>query len=249
MSTLRVAMWSGPRNISTAMMRAFENRSDCAVVDEPFYAAYLAATGLAHPGREAVLRSQPADWRVVAAALCEDAPAPLYYQKHMSQHLLPHMDLGFTARLVNCFLIREPRRMVVSYARVRGDFSLEELGLPQQRALFERECERLGEAPPVLDAALTLADPPAVLRRLCARLGIDFTPRMLRWPAGPRASDGVWGPHWYDAVWRSTGFAAPPQAPARAEGAASLPAAQEALCAEAEAFYAALRPYAIGAGD
>ena len=239
--TLRVAMWSGPRNISTAMMRAFENRSDCAVVDEPFYAAYLQATGLEHPAREAVLRSQSTDWREVAAGLCTDAPAPVYYQKHMTQHLLPEMDLAFTEQLTNCFLIREPRRIIASYARIRPEFTLEELGLPQQQRLFERECQRLGEVPPVLDSTLTLANPRGVLGALCARLGIPFREAMLSWPAGPRDSDGVWAPHWYASVWESTGFAAAPSA----EEAGDLPRALAALGDAAEHIYRGMRAHAL----
>jgi hypothetical protein len=245
MDTLRIAMWSGPRNISTAMMRAFENRPDCAVIDEPFYAAYLAATGLEHPAREAVLRSQPTDWRAVASSLSQADPAPVYYQKHMTQHLLPEMDLAFTECLLNCFLIREPRRIIASYARVRPQFTLQELGLPQQRALFERECQRLGAAPPVIDAGRVLADPRGTLSRLCARIGIEFSERMLHWPAGPRDSDGVWAPHWYAAVWRSTGFvAARPGEEEKATGD-SLTAAQEAMCVHAEGFYRDMLIHAV----
>lgn len=242
MDCLRIAMWSGPRNISTAMMRSFENRDDCAVIDEPFYAAYLAATGIDHPGRNEILASQPRDWREVAAALCSDCPAPVYYQKHMTQHLLPAMDLAFTAQLRNCFLIRDPRRIIVSYARVRPEFELEELGFPQQQALFERECDRLGQAPPVLDAELTLADPAAVLGQFCTALGLAFDPGMLQWPAGPRDSDGVWAPHWYASVRQSTGFAQPA---AQASAAPALSAAQERLCEVAQRSYERLRPFAL----
>ncbi|MEO0436405.1 MAG: HAD family hydrolase [Pseudomonadota bacterium] len=207
-SCLRVAMWSGPRNISTAMMRSFENRSDCEVVDEPFYAAYLVKTGLEHPGSHEIVASQPTTWQAVADRLITEHPAPVYFQKHMTQHLLPGMDLSFTKQLSNCFLIRDPARIILSYARVRPTFSLEELGIPQQVALFDAECERLGEPPPVLDAALTLANPECVLRKLCWKLGIHFEERMLRWPAGPRDSDGVWSPYWYSRVLKSTGFEA-----------------------------------------
>ncbi len=245
MACRRIAMWSGPRNISTAMMRAFENRPDCAVVDEPFYAAYLAITDVDHPAREAVLASQPQDWRVVADALVSGEPAPIYYQKHMCQHILPDMDLAFTEHLTNCFLIREPRRIIASYARVRPEFTLEELGFPQQLALFERERERLGEAPPVLDAVKTLEDPRGVLKLLCAQVGIPFSETMLTWPAGPRSSDGVWAPHWYEAVWKSTGFAAPP-AP-EAGGRVELDERLEAMCREATEIYAAMAPFALGA--
>jgi hypothetical protein len=271
MDCLRLAMWSGPRNISTAMMRAFENRADCAVVDEPLYAAYLDATSIDHPGREDILASQPRDWREVANALCTESPAPLYYQKHMTQHLLPDMDLDFTSQLRNCFLIRDPRRIIASYARVRPQFELEELGFVQQQRLFERECDRLGYAPPVLDAELTLADPAGVLQAFCDRLGIAFDSNMLRWPAGPRDSDGVWAPHWYAAVWQSTGFSAPDAAPNAATGLAvaqpsqlarpasgqapdpapdsalspALSPAQERLNEAAQESYSLLRTYAI----
>ena len=243
----RIAMWSGPRNISTAMMRAFENRADCAVIDEPLYAAYLHGTGLAHPARDQVLNSQSADWRVVVAALTGAAPAPVYYQKHMAQHLLPAMDLSFTEALLNCFLIREPRRIIASYARVRASFALQELGFSQQKRLFDRECERLGEAPPVLDAALVLRNPRAVLARLCQRLGLPFDRAMLRWPPGPRDSDGVWAPHWYAAVWQSTGFGAPRRESAAPVRAAALTAQQEKLCERAEEYYRAMRTHALGA--
>jgi hypothetical protein len=243
MQTQRIAMWSGPRNISTAMMRSFENRPDCAVIDEPFYAAYLATTGYQHPGQDDILASQPQDWRVVAAALCSDAPAALYYQKHMTQHILPQMDLSFSEQLSNCFLIREPRRIIASYARVRPQFQLEELGFPQQLRLFERECERLGSAPPVLDAAVTLADPRRVLGALCRALDIAFDERMLSWPAGPRDSDGVWAPHWYDSVWSSTGFA--PTQGTEEDVVPVLSYEQSLLCEKAERIYQRMLPHVL----
>lgn len=204
----RIAMWSGPRNISTAMMRAWENRGDCAVADEPLYAAYLAATGADHPGREEVIAAGETDWRRVTAALTGPIPGgkPLWYQKHMTHHLLPEMARGWIAELVNVFLIRDPAEVVASYRKVRADVSPEAIGLPQELALFEAEADRLGEAPPVIDADAFLRAPEAQLRALCARLGIAFTARMLRWPPGPRASDGVWAPYWYVAVQASTGF-------------------------------------------
>ncbi|WP_439100672.1 HAD family hydrolase [Congregibacter sp.] len=243
MTVKRVAMWSGPRNISTAMMRSFENRSDSAVVDEPLYAAYLAETGLEHPGGADILASQSQDWREVAGGLCSEEPAALYYQKHMTQHILPGMDLSFTEKLTNCFLIREPRRIIASYARVRSDFTLEELGFAQQAALFERECERLGEVPPVLDAALTLSDPRAVLSQLCERLSLPFEEAMLQWPSGPRDSDGVWAPHWYASVWSSTGFATP--AESSVEESAVLSAEQDQMCAQAQQMYERMLPHAL----
>jgi hypothetical protein len=213
--TVRVAMWSGPRNISTAMMRAFENRPDCAVVDEPFYAAYLAQTGLDHPMRDAVLASQPTDWRVVADALVSDDPALVFYQKHMTHHMLPGFGLDWTGRCVNAFLIRDPTAVLGSYVEKRAEVTLDDIGAVRQRELFEREADRLGRAPPVVEGADVLADPRGMLTRLCAALGIPFREEMLAWPAGRRASDGVWAPAWYEAVERSTGFAAPDRNTAR----------------------------------
>lgn len=249
MSIVRIAMWSGPRNISTALMRAFENRADCAVVDEPFYGYYLRATGLEHPAGDAVMASMSCDWRTVARQLCEELPATadpascrVFYQKHMTQHILPDMAMDWTDALSNCFLIREPRRIIASYARVRPQFAIEELGFPQQWDLFQRVADRLGEAPPVIDSAQALRAPEQTLRALCTRLGIPFSERMLHWPAGPRNSDGVWAPHWYAAVESSTGFQ--PVSEALLADIA-VPPECEALCAQAEDIYARLHHYAL----
>ena len=212
--TVRIAMWSGPRNISTAMMRSFENRPDCAVVDEPFYAAYLAQTGLDHPMRDEVLVSQSQDWRVVAASLAADEPAAVWYQKHMTHHMLPGFGIDWMAACRNAFLIRDPQAVLASYIVKRAEVTLEDIGVVRQRELFDREADRLGAPPPVVEGTDVLADPAAVLRRLCEALGIPFTDEMLKWPAGPRESDGVWAPAWYEAVERTTGFEAPDRAPA-----------------------------------
>lgn len=210
---VRIAMWSGPRNISTAMMRAFENRPDTAVVDEPFYAAYLAHTGLDHPMRAEVLASQPTDWREVARAMTGPAPdgRPVLYQKQMSHHMLPGFGLEWMDACVNAFLIRPPEQVLASYARKRAEVALEDIGVVRQAELFDRVCDRLGQTPPVVEGADVLADPRGTLGALCAALGIPFLDAMLSWPAGGRDSDGVWAPAWYDAVERSTGFAAPPR--------------------------------------
>lgn len=209
MSGLRIAMWSGPRNISTAMMRAWENREDTAVVDEPFYAHYLQATGVNHPGREEVLKSQSKDAEEVASLLTGPIPdgKAIWYQKHMTQHMLPDMPLDWLDQVTNCFLIRDPEQVVASFTIQRPDAAAWELGFEQQSRLFDHVCDKLGHAPPVIDAADVLKDPRGTLSVLCAQLDIPFTDRMLHWPPGPRASDGVWAPHWYAAVERSTGFA------------------------------------------
>jgi hypothetical protein len=208
MNPIRIAAWSGPRNISTAMMRAWENRPDCAVVDEPLYAHYLQATGLDHPAREAVIAAGDTDARRVAAWLCGPVPGgrAIWYQKHMSHHLLPGMDTAWVHGLTNVFLIRDPALVVASYVKSRAQVVPADIGLLQQLELFDAVAGRLGAAPPVVDAERFLKAPEAQLRTLCARLGVPFSERMLSWPAGPRASDGVWAPHWYDAVWKSTGF-------------------------------------------
>lgn len=214
--TIRIAMWSGPRNISTAMMRAFENRPDAAVSDEPFYAASLAATGADHPMREAVIASQPTDPARVAEDLTGPVPdgRTVWYQKHITHHMQPDFPLDWSRHMVNCFLIRAPEAVLASYTQKWDAVSLEAIGVPMQAALFEREADRLGHAPPVIDAADVLADPRGVLTALCRACGIPFSEAMLAWPPGRRASDGVWAPAWYDAVERSTGFKAPKEKPA-----------------------------------
>lgn len=202
-------MWSGPRNISTALMRAWEHRGDCTVSDEPLYAHYLAATGLDHPAAAEVIAAGDTDVRRVAAALSTGpvpGGQPVWYQKHMTHHLLPGMDTGWVHGLVNVFLIRDPALVVASYVKSRASVVAADIGLLQQAALFDAVAQRLGHAPPVLDAERFLRDPRTQLHGLCTQLGIGYTDRMLAWPPGPRASDGVWAPHWYAAVWQSTGF-------------------------------------------
>lgn len=215
---LRVAMWSGPRNISTAMMRAFENRSDTAVWDEPFYAYYLAKTGLHHPMHEAVIAAgESEDWRKVVEQ-CTTAPlAPnrhgaqpgIHYQKHMTHHMLPEIDLGWLDGVTNAFLIRKPEAVLASYHDRHTQIELRDVGFQEQADLFDRVADKTGAAPAVLDSDDVLADPEGALQRLCASLSIAFDPAMLSWPAGKRDSDGVWAAHWYASVEASTGLAKP----------------------------------------
>lgn len=207
---VRIAMWSGPRNISTAMMRAFENRPDCAVVDEPFYACYLAHSDVEHPMQEAVLASQPTQWSAVTAALRAPLPAgvTVQYQKHMTHHMLEDPDPQWIAEVQHGFLVRNPADMVASYVNKRGSVTVEDLGLPRQVALYQTIAERTGQRPPIIEASEVLQNPELALRQLCDRFGIAFTPHMLNWPTGLRDSDGVWASHWYNAVAASTGFGA-----------------------------------------
>jgi hypothetical protein len=205
---VRVAMWSGPRNISTAMMRAFENRPDTVVVDEPLYAAFLARTGLDHPMRDAVLDSQPTEVAAAIAGLA--APLPpgrqVHYAKHMAHHVSRDMDLSWTLEFRNVLLVRDPVEVVASYVRAREACEPDDIGLLQQGWLLDFWHEGLAEVP-VIDAGDFLRAPEPHLRWLCDWLGIPFTERMLSWPSGPRESDGAWAPHWYAAVRASTGFA------------------------------------------
>ncbi|HEX3337537.1 MAG TPA: hypothetical protein VHS54_13830 [Jatrophihabitans sp.] len=198
---VRLAVWSGPRNISTALMRSWENRPDCRVVDEPLYAYYLAETGLNHPARAEVIAAGETSWPVVVAELTGPVIG-VYYQKHMTHHLIPQLPRDWIPALTNVLLIRDPAEVVASYVRSRTDIVAEDIGLVQQTELFDQ----LGASTPVIDAADFLRAPETYLRWLCAYVGIDFVAAMLRWPPGPRESDGVWAAHWYDAVLASTGF-------------------------------------------
>jgi hypothetical protein len=207
----RIAMWSGPRNISTAMMRSFGNRPDCTVWDEPFYAFYLQATGIVHPLGEAVIAAGEIDWRAVARR-CAEGPedgSAVFYQKHMTHHLLPQVDRRFLLRLANAFLIRTPERVLASYAAKRAEVTLADIGFLEQAEIFETVADARGAVPPVIDAEDVLEDPRGILSALCAALGLEFREEMLSWRAGPRASDGAWAPHWYGAVIASTGFRRP----------------------------------------
>jgi sulfotransferase family protein len=224
---VRVAMWSGPRNVSTALLRSFGARADTLVVDEPLYAHYLAVTGLDHPGRSAVLASQPTRWEEVATALTGPLPDGIgvHYQKHMAHHLLPGVGRAWIGRLSNAFLIRDPAHVVASYAKVRGAPILADLGYAQQVELFR------SYGGPVVDAADLLLDPAGTLERLCGGLGIAFDPAMLSWPPGRRPTDGVWAVHWYAAVEASTGFAPYDPRPAQ------VPAHLRNLVDEARPYY------------
>ena len=205
---VRLAVWSGPRNISTALMRSWENRPDTVVVDEPLYAYYLNETGLAHPGRDGVIAAGPTDWRAAVAELILSggAGADVYYQKHMAQHLIPDLPLDWILGLHNVMLIRDPFEVAASYAQSRPDLVADDLGATAQLRLFDY-LGAAGVVPPVIDATDFLKAPERHLRWLCDSIAVPFLPAMLNWPAGPRATDGVWAPHWYAAVERSTGFA------------------------------------------
>lgn len=207
---MRIAMWSGPRNLSTAMMYAFGARGDCAVIDEPFYAAYLAATGLKHPMREEILSAQPISPQEVADGLIGPVPngLPHYYQKHMTHHMLADVPRDWMRSVVNVFLIRHPARVIASYAAKRESPTFDDIGFGQQTELYDM-VQAFDPDPPVIDSGDIRRDPETVLRALCRRIGLPFTSRMLHWSKGGHPDDGVWAPHWYGAVWQSEGFAGP----------------------------------------
>jgi len=208
-------MWSGPRNLSTAMMRSFGNRADTFVSDEPYYGAFLTDSGAPHPLREEVIAAMDCDWASVARALSGPVPgdAPIWYQKHMWHHMVGPIGYDDFAGFTHAFLIRSPERMIASYLRKRDAAAFEDFGLAIQADFFDREADRLGEAPPVVDASDVLADPEATLGALCTRLAIPFDPAMLDWPPGRRATDGPWAPYWYQVVEASTGFGPPDAEP------------------------------------
>lgn len=219
-------------------MRSFSSRADCVVSDEPFYAAYLAAGNLPHPGRAEVLTSQPQDWQLVARQLSEGpAPAdrPVWYQKQMAQHMRAEMLGPWLDRLEHAFLVRHPARVIASYLKVFPSMTLAETGLPWQLRLFEHLLAGRGSPPVVIDAGDLRRDPERTLRRLCRGLAIAWDPAMLRWPAGAHPRDGVWGVHWYDGIWRSTGFESP------AGDEPPLPEPDVPFLSEAIAMYDALR--------
>ena len=203
-------MWSGPRNISTALMRSFENRNDTFVSDEPFYAHFLKQTGVGHPMRDEVIKSGNSNWDAVSDYLTNTIPdgKSIWYQKHMTQHNLPGVDLKWAEKVLNCFLIRDPKEVILSYTKKYEISSVYQLGFPQQFDLFTRLREKRGVAPIVLDSKDILIDPKSMLKNLCRKLGIPFTNKMLGWPKGRRNSDGIWGKYWYNAVEQSTSFQA-----------------------------------------
>ena len=194
-------MWSGPRNISTAMMYAFGNRADFTVWDEPFYGAYLAETGVDHPMRAEVLSACETDAGRVSQQICEFQGNVVL--KLMTFHMCDGFPLDWAVDCVHIHLLRHPARVVASYMAKRENPDMRDIGFAHQAELFRRF------PGPVVESAVLRADPEQVLRALCSEIGLDFDPAMLAWPAGPKPFDGVWAAHWYDAVHRSEGFAGP----------------------------------------
>ena len=209
MEPVRIAMWSGPRNISTAMMRAWGNRPDTVVIDEPFYAYYLERTRKDHPGAGEIVAQGETDWGKIVTRLSKDRLPPgnrVFFQKQMTHHLLPEICREWIVDLTNCFLIRDPREVILSYIKKNAGPTLDDLGFVQQCEIYDFVRDRTKSTPPVIDADDVLKDPERMLRLLCAAVGVDFDEAMLSWQPGLRNTDGIWAKHWYDAVARSTSF-------------------------------------------
>lgn len=203
-----ICLWSGPRNVSTALMYSFAQRDDIRVVDEPLYGHYLRVSGADHPGRDAIIASMNCDGAAVMRELLSlqrQDPAMRLFQKHMAHHLV-ELDLGFLRETSNIFLIRDPRDMLPSLTVQLPHATLADTGLKRQWELYA-DLRAAGQIPAIVDARELLLDPAGVLSQLCEHLGLDFDPGMLHWTAGSIAEDGIWAPYWYHAVHQSTGFA------------------------------------------
>ncbi|MDH3304898.1 MAG: sulfotransferase [Gammaproteobacteria bacterium] len=206
--TTPICLWSGPRNVSTALMYSFAQRDDIRVVDEPLYGHYLRVSGADHPGRDAIIAGMNCDGAAVMRELLlqqRNDPSVRIFQKHMAHHLVG-LDLGFLEETSNIFLIRSPRDMLPSLTVQLPHATLADTGLRRQWELYA-DLRAAGQTPAILDSRELLLDPAGILEKLCEHLGLDFDPRMLHWKAGPLAEDGIWAPHWYHAVHESTGFA------------------------------------------
>jgi hypothetical protein len=243
--TIRIAMWSGPRNLSTAMMRSFGSRADTFVSDEPFYGCFLKKTDADHPKREEVIASMDCDWRSVMETLSGDPPhgSPIWYQKQMWHHMVGPIGYSDFEGFRHAFLIREPERMIASYLRKRESAEFENFGLERQAEFFDREADRLGHAPPVIEANDVLENPETVLTNLCGALGIPWDPAMLSWEPGRRDIDGIWAAHWYNAVEKSTGFGPPDWEPVE------LPAEAQRLADRCRPCYERLAAHRIRAAE
>ena len=238
--TVRIAGWSGPRNISTAMMRSWDSRPDCAVVDEPFYACYLLESGADHPMRDDIIASQARTREGVVDALSAPSSVAIQYEKHMTHHMPRGVDLSWTRDMKHVFLIRSPERVIASYRQKMPSVSSEDIGIARQRELFDEITAITGKRPPVVDTLDILNDPAHMLRQLCVALDVPWCEgAMTQWKVGSRPTDGVWASHWYGAVESSTQFSSPPSS------APELDETGRALAADMMAHYEAMAVFKL----
>ena len=234
-------MWSGPRNLSTAMMVSFAQRCDCSVVDEPFYAAYLKMTGLQHPLYQEVIDDGVTDPDCVADYCTGPVPDgnSVFYQKHMTHHMIPEVNREWISKVTNVFLIRDPVKVIASYNIKRENPNLADIGVAEQLEIFNRVCDVTGEAPVVIDSADILRNPTLMLGKLCIALALPFDPKMLAWSVGPKPYDGVWAKHWYGSVWESTGFSKP------SDTVPIIPESLKDLADDAQGYFKRLKVHAL----
>ena len=235
-----ICMWSGPRNLSTAMMRSFGSRADCHVWDEPFFSPFLYVTGKAHPGRDETLAAHDTDPNNVAHKCQAEIDAPYHFQKHMPHHMIEGFPRDWMKGSKHFFLLREPRRVIASYIKGRATFDLDDLGFGPQSKLYKYLSDQNGETPPVIDSMDILNDPEKALGALCTAINIPFDKAMLSWSAGKRETDGAWAPYWYKSVEASTGFGSPP-APQGIE----IPERYQDILMKCEADYAILSKHCL----
>lgn len=230
---------SGPRNVSTALMYSFAQRSDTRVWDEPFYAVYLHRSGVPHPGADEVLNALSVDEAEVRLSILEAPDKPVQFVKNMAHHV-EVLNEPLLDQATNIFLIRDPRQILSSYTEVISRPVMRDIGIAYQYTLFNDLRKRGGE-PLVVDSGLLLENPEGVLPLLCEKCGIPYEQRMVHWPAGPKPYDGVWAPYWYANVHRTTGFEK------QASSSRPLPEHLNDLLAEARSFYEKLRPFSLKA--
>ena len=208
MTSKIIAMWSGPRNVSTALMRSFENRSDCFVSDEPFYSYFLYKTGLKHPLSDKIIKSGLIDYNKIIKYITGHTPFSknIWYQKHMAHHILEGVNMDWIKNMANCLLIRHPSDVILSYSKKNEIDNIQQLGYLQQIKIYKMLTEETGVSPIIIDAQDLLKEPRKMLIEICKNLKIKFNDKMLLWPPGGRKTDGIWGKHWYKQVEVSTGF-------------------------------------------
>ena len=238
-ATKRICVWSGPRNISTALLYSFAQRADTRVVDEPLYGYYLAVSGAEHPGHEALrVALDPDAERAVRDVILGPCDRPILFLKQMAHHLVGGLDWGFLKETVNVLLTRDPEQMLPSLAVQVRQPTMRDAGYDKLERILDY-CEAAGQRVPVLDSRDLQNDPAAALSRLCERIGLPWDQAMLSWPAGPKPYDGPWAPYWYHNVHKSTGFA-----PYVAK-TAPFPARLKPLLAECAPIYERLSALAI----
>ena len=204
-----IAMWSGPRNLSTALMYSFENRGDTKIEDEPFYGYFLSNNQIMHPDRDVIINIMETDKYKLISYLSDIENLQnerIWYQKQMTHHINITDDISWIKHITNCFLIRDPMDVIISYKKIYSEVSMNLIGLEQQNKIFDYVLNNINDKPLVIDAHDLRNDPENILKKACQKLNIKFTKKMIQWTAGPKKNEGVWGEYWYQNVWNTTSF-------------------------------------------